>query len=115
MTQELARLLRQERTKRGWSLREVERRTDVHNAHLSQIEKGHIERPAMALLFKLARLYDLDYSHLMRLAGHATDADDADARILHGAALHSLSDLSEDELRETVAFLDRLRQERRPQ
>ena len=113
MTEELAILLRQARKQRGWSLREVERRTGVHNAHLSQIEQGRIEKPAMHLLFKLSRLYDLDYARLMRLAGHASDNASAEARTLQGAALHSMSDLSEAQLKRTLEFLEELRNEQR--
>lgn len=33
------------RAKKKWSLRDVERRTGIHNAHLSQIRRQGIERP----------------------------------------------------------------------
>jgi len=36
MEKTLGQLLRDERTKHGWSLRDVEEKTGIHNAHLSQ-------------------------------------------------------------------------------
>ena len=63
--------LKAKRSAAGLSLREVERRTGIHNAHLSQIETGRILRPEMALLWELAGLYGADYRELLRLAGHA--------------------------------------------
>lgn len=113
MSEDLARLLRETRRSKGWSLREVERRTGIDNAHLSQIETGHIARPAMHLLYSLSRLYELDYAHLMRLAGYATDDASADAQTLQGAALDSLSDMSPSELKEVLEFLDQLRERNR--
>lgn len=109
MATKLGRELAKARDKKGWSLRDVERQTGIHNAHLSQIEKGHIERPSMAILWRLARLYGLDYQHLMRLAGHATDKPSADTRRMQGAALHAIEDLDASELREALEFLEELR------
>lgn len=113
MVQELGRLLREARARRGWSLREAERHTGVHNAHLTQIEKGRIERPAMPLLWRLASAYDLKYADLLRLAGHTTDDPSVkDAGSLQGAALHAIEDLDEHELRAVLQFLDRVRHRR---
>ena len=43
MAESLGKKLAAARAARNWSLREVERRTGIHNAHLSQIETGAIE------------------------------------------------------------------------
>ena len=77
-----------------WSLREVERRTGIHNAHLSQIETGTIERPAPNVLWALAEVYDLDLQDLLRLAGHVEAAASAHARVggRGGAADHGRPD-----------------------
>ena len=50
----LGAVLRDARTRRGLSLRDVERRTGIRNAHLSQIETDTIAKPEMALLWELA-------------------------------------------------------------
>ena len=41
----LGEVLRRARKYRGYSLRQVQERTGILNAHLSQIERGHIRRP----------------------------------------------------------------------
>jgi transcriptional regulator with XRE-family HTH domain len=113
MENALGELLREERTKRGWSLREVAEKTGIHNAHLSQIESGGIARPAPNLLFTLAALYGLRYEELMRLAGHLrTDGRKQTRRSLQGAALHALEELTPKEQRRVLEYMKSLRAHR---
>ena len=58
------------RRKRGWTLREAARRTGVHNAHLSQIEKGVILRPSPSVLFQIGEVYGVRFDDLLKLAGY---------------------------------------------
>jgi HTH-type transcriptional regulator, competence development regulator len=109
----LGELLRETRAKKGWSLREVEEKTGIHNAHLSQIESGAIGRPAPNLLFTLAAVYDLRYDELMRLAGHLmTDNGKQSRRSLQGAALHALEELTPKEQRRVLEYMKSLRADR---
>jgi len=102
-------MLAKERQDRGWTLRDVERRTGIHNAHLSQIEKGGIERPAPNILWTLAELYELDYQELLRLAGHVDRGTPAAApRSTVGAALRAMGDMSEDDQRQVLDYIERL-------
>lgn len=105
--------LREARTERGWTLREVEARSGVRNAHLSQIESGVIERPDTALLWTLAGLYELEFGDLMRLAGRtsgvAAPRAGARHRSLAGAALRALDDLTPEQQEEALVFMDTLR------
>jgi len=111
---ELGELLTRSRTKRGWSLRDVERMTRVKNAHLSQIEKGTIERPSVSILWTLANTYQLDFTRLMRLAGHTeAKGTPGSRRSLVGTALHTIGDLSSDEEKELLGFMEQLRKRRR--
>ena len=113
MENALGQLLRRERTKRKWPLREVEEKTGIHNAHLSQIESGAIARPAPNLLFTLAAVYDLRYDELMRLAGHLkTDGGKQTRRSLQGAALHALEELTPKEQRRVLEYMKSLRADR---
>jgi HTH-type transcriptional regulator, competence development regulator len=106
-------LLQRERRKRDLTLREVERKTGIHNAHLSQIEKGAITRPAPNILFTLAALYDLRYEQLMKLAGHfGGDGRNSNRRAVQGAALHALEELSPKEQREVLNYMKQLVRER---
>ena len=70
VTETLAAILSGARSRLGWSLRDAERATGVPNAHLSQIETGKIERPAVAVLARLASAYGLPVAELAEAAGH---------------------------------------------
>jgi HTH-type transcriptional regulator, competence development regulator len=114
MPKTLSEVLRDARVKKkGWSLRKAESETGIHNAHLSQIETGNIAQPSTALLWSLAEAYDLDYTLLLRLAGHTTkDASVGARRSLAGAALHALDDLTPQEQREVLDYMATLRRQR---
>jgi transcriptional regulator with XRE-family HTH domain len=105
-------LLEKERKKRDWTLRSVEEKTGIHNAHLSQIEKGTITRPAPNILFTLASLYDLSYEELLQLAGHFKAEDRQARRSVQGAALHALEELTPEEQRQVLEYMKTLRHDR---
>lgn len=117
MSTPLGELLRETRRDRGWTLREVEARSGVRNAHLSQIESGAIERPDAGLLWSLAGVYELDFARLMHLAGRTVSAGgpgDGEPgpqrrRSLAGAALRALDDLSAEQQEQALEFMDQLR------
>ena len=106
----LGQRLRAARAAQGLSLREVERRTGIHNAHLSQIESGKILKPEMALLWELAGLYGADYPELLRLAGHARGpaARPGEARERMTVALRALDELSPAEREQAMRYLHEL-------
>jgi HTH-type transcriptional regulator, competence development regulator len=79
---EIGEVLRRARLHRGLSLRDVERRTDISNAHISQIERGRIRRPEPAILFELAQTYDLNYGLLAEWAGYIDSELPIDADLL---------------------------------
>lgn len=113
---ELGELLKKTRTKKGWSLRHVEAETGIQNAHLSQIEKGWIERPDPYILWTLSSLYGLDFSRLMRLGGHIEKDDGTRSRrSLVGTALHALGDLNPKEQQEALQFMALLKKNRLPE
>lgn len=62
--------LRAARERVGLTLREVEERTGISNAYLSQIESGRIKEPSPRMLHRLAELYGESYAHLLELAGY---------------------------------------------
>lgn len=113
MAKTLGETLAAARGQRGWSLRAVEKKTGIHNAHLSQIEKGTIERPDPNMLWTLATIYELNFQDLMRLAGHVGQRQANDTRrSVMGAALYALDDLSAEEQREVLDFMTKLRRNR---
>jgi transcriptional regulator with XRE-family HTH domain len=113
----LAEFLSEARASSGMSLREVERATGVHNAHLSQIEKGRIDRPDVGLLWQLSQLYEVDLLTLMELAGHVVNGsvrDDASARSVASAAMRAVGNLSPSDQAKALAFLHRFRRKPDP-
>lgn len=104
---ELGDLLARERNNRGWSLREAERKTGIHNAHLSQLEKGVITKPAPAMLHTLAETYGVDFKRLMRLAGHTEGSSSRSAAA--AIAFRTVQELPAKEQREALAYLSKLR------
>jgi len=66
----LGQALRGERGRRGWTLREAERRCGgaLSNCYLSQLETGRVCNPGAVAIDALARLYDMTHSDIVRLA-----------------------------------------------
>lgn len=113
MPTKLGRELADARRKGGWTLRAVEDETGIHNAHLSQIESGTIERPDPNILWSLAALYGLKFEDLMRLAGHVErDGPGKKRRSLVGAALYALDDLDAKEQKEVLEFMAEIKRKR---
>jgi HTH-type transcriptional regulator, competence development regulator len=109
----LAQVLREARDALGLSLREVERRTGIRNAHLSQIETGTIARPEMALLWDLSVTYGLDFARLLGLAGYeAAGEASVGERGRMTVALRALGRLTPDEQAEALRYMAELRRRR---
>ena len=66
----LAEELRRLRRIRGVTLREVENKTKISNAYLSQLANGKAENPSPHILHKLAGFYGVPYEFLMEAAGY---------------------------------------------
>jgi transcriptional regulator with XRE-family HTH domain len=105
----LGEVLRRARNYRGYSLRQVQDRTGVLGAHLSQIERGQIRRPDPSLLWRLSELYSLDYGLLAQWAGHAHSDDGKTARL--SAAVRLLVNLTSDQVDEVLRTIERMRRE----
>jgi transcriptional regulator with XRE-family HTH domain len=110
----LATVLAEARHALGLSLREVERRTGIRNAHLSQIETGTIARPEMALLWELSVAYGLDFARLLALAGYESSGEAAADRGRMTVALRALGELTPAEQAEALQFMAELRRRREP-
>ena len=106
--------LRAARMAAGLSLRDVERRTGIRNAHLSQIETDTIAKPEMALLWELAALFGLDFEHLLALAGYGTAgaATPERQRRRMTVALRAMSELTPADQAEALRFMAELKARR---
>lgn len=65
----LANLVRRQRMKLGYSLRDVERITNgkISNAYLSQIETGKIKNPSLGVALTLAAALGISFDDLAKL------------------------------------------------
>jgi len=108
----LGAVLRAARAAGGLSLRDVERRTGIRNAHLSQIETDTIAKPEMAILWELASLYGIDFARLLALAGHAGSASSAGRRRRMTVALRALGELEPGDQEEALRFMAELKARR---
>lgn len=108
----LGEVLRHMRTARGMKLRDVEKVAGVSNAYLSQIETGKIDKPSPNILYKLAELYGASYDALMELAGYVSRRQAEKPRVLTGAALSAIEDLTPEEEAELMKYIAFLRSRR---
>jgi transcriptional regulator with XRE-family HTH domain len=97
------------RDTRSLSLRDVEKKTGVSNAVLSQIESGQVKRPSPATLYKLSELFDVQYEELMGRAGYPMPSRQVgEAQSAH-AVFNRLGTITEDEEQELLDYLTFLR------
>jgi len=102
----LATMLRDARNQHDLTLREVEAKTGVSNAYLSQMEGAKIKQPSPQVLHKLCELYGCSYMAAMEFAGYPVPQQQkpaANARFL--ARLGKTSSDEESALLEYLQFL----------
>lgn len=110
MAKRLGDVLKERRLTLHLSLRDVERATGIHNAHLSQIENNVITRPEMAILWELAALYQLDYADLLRLAGYGgAEESSGRQRRRMSVAMRAMGELTPAQQDAALQFMARLR------
>jgi len=74
--------LKQVRKLKGLSLRDVEAKTGISNAYLSQLERADASNPSPKKLKSLAEYYDIPYADLLNLAGYLPKNNDIQHNIL---------------------------------
>ena len=96
------------RLKQGLTLREVEAKTGVSNAYISQLETGKVKQPSPSNLYKLADLYQVTYEELMEKAGYpvpkATKKPESENLMVHNR-LGKITSEEEDELLDYLNFI----------
>jgi transcriptional regulator with XRE-family HTH domain len=110
--QTLGEYLRNLRTARKMSLRDVEEGSGVSNAYLSQLEQGKITKPSPHFLHKLAGCYLVPYETLMEKAGYITKEDAVPQKVSNQrrgqvapSSLGTLSRAEEEELLSYLAYI----------
>ncbi|MBX9784320.1 MAG: helix-turn-helix domain-containing protein [Chitinophagaceae bacterium] len=103
------------RESKGFTLREVEKKTDVSNAYLSQLESGKIKQPSPITLHKLAGLYGVKYEVLMEKVGYPVPQPDntLKSRKSENAVLHRIGIISKEEEMELLDYLKFIRSRRK--
>ena len=105
----LGNYLKSLREARTLSLRDVEGRTGISNAFLSQIESGKVKQPSPVMLYKMAGLYDIPYEALMELVGYPVSSSPSKAPRAASAVFNRLGNISEEEEQELLDYLVFLR------
>lgn len=102
----LGSLLRESRERLELTLREVEAKTGISNAYLSQLEGAKIKQPSPQVLHKLCSLYECSYAAAMEMAGYPLpSADKTPANSRFVARLGKTTPKEEAELLEYLRFL----------
>ena len=108
--------LKHARETKNLTLRQVEELTQISNAYLSQLENNKIKKPSANILYKLAKLYGIDFDFLLEATGiiekvakgEKSDPSGQKPKSLAGFALRS-EDLTAEEEEELVDYLKYLR------
>jgi transcriptional regulator with XRE-family HTH domain len=109
----LGEILKRARRHHEFSLRDVERRTRIPNAHLSQIERGVIRRPDPAIVFELASLYRLDFALLAQWAGYVGEGREVTPGLLE-LLVRAFSELDPSLQAEALKLVEALRVDESP-
>jgi transcriptional regulator with XRE-family HTH domain len=114
MDVKLSETLRTLRVMSGSSLRQVEKKTGVSNAYLSQLETGATVNPSPQVLHSLADYYGVPYESLMEAAGYLRPSPDSSKQRLGGIEVALMSaKLDDEEQQRVVHFIEFMRSQRR--
>lgn len=103
------------REAKGMTLREVEKKTDVSNAYLSQLESGKVKQPSPITLFKLSEIYDTSYEVLMKKVGYPIPNTDKKktGEEQKNAIAYRIGNITDDEELELLNYLKFIRNRRK--
>lgn len=105
--QSLGKYLQAIRENKQLSLRAVEKAVGISNAYISQLESGKIKQPSPSILHKLAELYDISYSEVMKLAGYPVfdETSNETAQTSFASRIGPVTPEEESAIVEYLAFL----------
>ncbi len=112
----LGRYLKSARLGGNMTLRDVEEATgkEVSNGYLSQLESGKITKPSVHVLYALSTSLGVPYETLMERAGYIVPSGQRAEGQKHGkAATYSIDNLSGDEEKELMDYLNYIRSKRK--
>jgi HTH-type transcriptional regulator, competence development regulator len=99
------------RESKGMTLREVEKKADVSNAYLSQLEQGKIKQPSPLTLHKLSELFGVSYELLMEKVGYPTLKKDTkrDVNEIKTSISYRVGHITKEEELELINYLKFIR------
>ena len=106
----IGKVLKEARQRKKWTLRDLERETEISNGYLSLLESDSIKAPSPKHLHQLADSLGVSYNLLMELAGYVppTISASTDSRVT------GMTDLTDTELDQVRAFVGFLKSARTP-
>ena len=90
------------RKRRALTLRDVESKTGISNAYLSQLENNKVREPSPTVLDKLSKTYGVPYLECLRLTGYPVPEDMSISRV--AARLGETTPEEENALAEYLQF-----------
>lgn len=97
------------REAKGLSLRDVEEKSGISNAFISQLESGKVKHPSPIKLYKLAETYGVPYEALMERAGYPVPENSVSAGRFASVVFHRLGKITEHEEQSLLDYLSFLR------
>jgi len=113
MAKTLGERLRQYRSLKGLTLRNVKKKTGISDGYLNQLEQGKVKEPSPHILYKLAECYGVPYEDLLKLAGYIVPAGQNSKKKVMGVAYSLLGDLTPDEEEELLKYLEFIREKKK--
>lgn len=115
MNKNLSEVLKELRSAKDLSLRQVEKKTGISNPYLSQLENGKIKEPSPHMLHKLAEVYETPYNDLMKLAGYIKEkkGEHISRKIMSDVAFKAMDELNDDEKEAVLDYIEFIRNKRK--
>lgn len=109
MSKELGKELKKIRESKGFSLRDIEKKSEhtISSSYLSQVETGKIQQPSPRFLHRISKTYDVDYEKLMETSGYLERKKKPEI-----AASFKIEDLTENEIDQVKHYIEFLRSRR---
>jgi len=99
----------------GLTLRDVEKKTEVSNAYLSQLEQSKVKQPSPITLHKLAELYGVSYALMMEKAGYPSLTGDVPVKSASKdkSISYRVGNITDEEEIELINYLKFIRSKKR--
>jgi transcriptional regulator with XRE-family HTH domain len=95
----------------GMTLRDVEKKVDISNAYLSQLESGKVKQPSPITLHRLSEIYGVPYEVLMEKVGYPVPKMETEksSEDLKETVAYRIGKITEDEELELLNYLKFMR------